>query len=168
MISHQHISLEELYDRFSHLVYRRCFVLLGNQADAEDALQEVYVKALHALDSFKGESSPMTWLYRIATNHCLNVIRSNKRRNIRHQRQAAFGDFPKSVSAEKMEVAAIVRQVLPRFNEKTQRMAICYFVDGMGQEEIATQEGLSVPTVRKRLKSFIAKANKVLEGLDKK
>jgi len=158
------LRIDELYDRYAHLVYRRCLVLLGNAADAEDALQEVFVKAMRAAQTFRGDSSPTTWLYRISTNHCLNVLRSRKRLRKRLERQAAERASLAAVPADQMEAAAQIRQVLPGFDERTQRMAVYYFVDGMSQEEIAQQVGASVPTVRKYLKKFIEKANKRLQG----
>ncbi len=161
------ISIEDLYDRYAHLVYRRCLVLLGNPADAEDALQDVFIRAMKAAADFRGESSPMTWLYRISTNHCLNVIRSNRRLRERLQKKAAEPVPLVSTGAERMEAAALVRELLPGFDSRTQHMAVFYFVDGMNQEEIAAQMDVSVPTVRKYLKRFIEKANKRLEQRDK-
>lgn len=162
------LRIEELYDRYAHLVYRRCLMLLGNVADAEDALQEVFIKVMRSADSFRGDSSPTTWLYRISTNHCLNMLRSNKRLRKRLERQAAERQALAVVlPAEQMEAAAQIRELLPSFDERTQRMAVYYFVDGMNQEEIAQQVGASVPTVRKYLNKFVEKAGKRLEGKGK-
>jgi len=57
-----------------------CYRMLGSLADAEDLMQETLTAAWGALDGFAGRSSIRTWLYRIATNRCLNVIRDAKRR----------------------------------------------------------------------------------------
>jgi len=161
------IRIEDLYDRYAHLLYRRCLALLGNPADAEDALQEVFVRAMRAADSFRGESAPSTWLYRICTNHCLNLIRSSQRRRLRQERRAQDPDRITHTPAEQMENAALIRELLPAFDRKAQELAIYYFVDEMNQQEVAEAMGLSVPTVRKRLKKFIAKAQKILsKGAD--
>lgn len=156
-------SIEELYDRFAHLVYRRCLMLLGNPAEAEDALQEVFVRAMRSLDSFRGDCSPMTWLYRISTNHCLNVIRGSKRRREGKERRVAQLQSEPPRSGPAAEEIAIVRQVLPAFERKVQEMAVLYYVDGMNLDEVARETGLSVPTVRKRLRKFVEKARKLLE-----
>jgi RNA polymerase sigma-70 factor (ECF subfamily) len=153
-------ELEQLYTRYAHLVYRRCLILLGDAADAEDAMQEVFVKAYQALDRFRAEAAPSSWLYRISTNHCLNLLRSRRRRRRRLERQAAEAGLLERVDGDKLEAAAVVRELLPRFDRRTQRMAVYYFVDGMSQQEVAAQIGASVPTVRKYLKKFIQVANR--------
>src|SRR5437763_5268258 len=59
-----------------------CYRMLGSLQDAEDALQETLLAAWLGLDGFEGRSSVRTWLYRIATNRCLNVLRSTSRRPV--------------------------------------------------------------------------------------
>jgi RNA polymerase sigma factor (sigma-70 family) len=73
--------------KFRDLVepYRRellvhCYRMLGSLQDAEDVLQETMLAAWRGLDSFEGRSSVRTWLYKIATNRCLNAVRDGKRR----------------------------------------------------------------------------------------
>jgi RNA polymerase sigma-70 factor (TIGR02960 family) len=61
-------------------VHLHCYRMLGSLTDAEDLLQETLIAAWHGLDGFAGRSSLRTWLYRIATNRCLNAIRDAKRR----------------------------------------------------------------------------------------
>jgi RNA polymerase sigma-70 factor (ECF subfamily) len=138
-------------------------MLLGNPADAEDALQEVFVRAMRAVDAFRGESSPMTWLYRISTNHCLNVLRANRRRRTGMEKRAADASFNSYAPPESIEDLAAIREILPAFDREIQALAVMYFLDGMSQQEVADEIGLSVPTVRKRLNQFIQRAKKRLK-----
>ena len=57
-----------------------CLSMLSNHTDAEEAAQDIFVKVYHSLPKFKGDSSFSTWLYRITTNHCLDVLRKRTRR----------------------------------------------------------------------------------------
>ncbi|MFZ5482572.1 MAG: RNA polymerase sigma factor, partial [Myxococcota bacterium] len=59
------LDVPALYRRYGDLVYGRCRTLLRNEADAQDAVQEIFLKLHRYKDSFRGESSPSTWLYRI-------------------------------------------------------------------------------------------------------
>ena len=59
-------------------MYGRCQYLLGDRTKAEDAMQDVFAKALGHWHEFRNESSPLTWLVRIATHHCLNVLRAER------------------------------------------------------------------------------------------
>src|SRR5207248_9304742 len=60
-----------------------CYRMLGSLADAEDALQDTLLAAWQGIGGFEGRSSLRTWLYRIATNRCLNARRSASRRPAR-------------------------------------------------------------------------------------
>ncbi|WP_315626075.1 RNA polymerase sigma factor [Thermanaerothrix sp. 4228-RoL] len=67
-----------LVDAYSTPIYRLALKILGNPQDAEDVLQETFIKALSALPTFEGRSSLSTWLYRIAVNEALMLLRRRK------------------------------------------------------------------------------------------
>jgi RNA polymerase sigma factor (sigma-70 family) len=90
-------EIAELYTRFGPMVFGRCRYLLKNEEAARDATQEVFVKVMRSLDGFRQESSPATWMVKIATNHCLNLIASDKarwrerfRQYVSHQEEGGF------------------------------------------------------------------------------
>lgn len=71
-------TFARLVDATSAHIYRVALQILGNEQDAEDVLQETYIKALKALPAFEGRSSLTTWLYRIAVNEALMIVRKHK------------------------------------------------------------------------------------------
>jgi RNA polymerase sigma-70 factor (ECF subfamily) len=73
-------AFEELVGPYRHEMQVHCYRVLGSVADAEDALQETLLAAWRGLAGFEGRSSIRTWLYRIATRRCLNMLRSHVRR----------------------------------------------------------------------------------------
>lgn len=74
------VTFEELVAAHRHELLVHCYRLLGSVTDAEDVLQEVLLAAWRGLDRFEGRASPRSWLYRIATNRCLNALRDRGRR----------------------------------------------------------------------------------------
>ncbi len=73
-------AFRALTDRYRHELHLHCYRLLGSVADAEDVLQETLLAAWRGLAEFEGRSSVRAWLYRIATNRCLNALRDARRR----------------------------------------------------------------------------------------
>ena len=71
-------AFSRLVDLTSAHVYRVALQILGSSQDAEDAMQETYIKAMHSLADFEGRSSLTTWLYRIAVNEALMLVRKRK------------------------------------------------------------------------------------------
>src|SRR6266705_2096302 len=73
-------ALDELFRRYRLVAYRVAFRLLNNEADALDAVQEAFIKALTHLPSFEGRSSFKTWLLRVVSNAALDLGRQRGRR----------------------------------------------------------------------------------------
>ena len=69
-----------LTDPYRRELQLHCYRILGGVQDAEDALQETLLSAWRALESFEERSSLRAWLYRIATNRCLNMLRDSAKR----------------------------------------------------------------------------------------
>jgi RNA polymerase sigma-70 factor (ECF subfamily) len=73
-------AFAQLTDGYRQELRLHCYRILGSTQDAEDALQETFLGAWQALANFEGRASLRTWLYRIATNRCLNMLRAASRR----------------------------------------------------------------------------------------
>ena len=116
-----------------------------------DAAQETFVKLLR-YQSRLTDQAPSSMLYTIATNVCLNMIRSSRRR----PRQTGEEALERIASSEDVEGRVLDRhlleQILGRERASTRTMAVMHYVDGMTLEEVAAHVGLSVSGVRKRLR----------------
>jgi len=151
--------LAELYEKHAAAVYGRCRYLLRDPEAAKDALQEVFAKALRSLPEFRAAASPLTWILRIATHHCLNELRA---RRAAWREQLAQIAKDRRDEVEPPERRALVRALLSAAPAESQEVAVLYFVDELTQAEIAELTGRSLPTVRKRLREFLAAARGAL------
>lgn len=149
------------YRTYGAAVYRRCLRLLRDEDLARDATQEVFVRLLQEWSAAQEPEAVLAWIYRVATNHCLNLLRSSRR----------HAETPLEISVEASGAVAVAdpqrlvaQQVLAQFDEQTQAVAVGVFVDGMEQEELARALGISRRTVTRRLGQFMASAREFLAG----
>lgn len=160
-------DLEALYRRYGRAVYRRCQYFLRQDADAKDAMHEVFVKVALRYDDFRGQASPLTWMIRIATNHCLNELRGRRAGwRKRFERQIRIEASPSPTGRSSLERQELIRLALTDMPATLQQAAVHYFVDEMTQAQSAAACACSVPTLRKRLRQFVARARKRLQKDD--
>lgn len=145
------LELDHLYRTCGPSMLRRARVLLGDEQAARDALHDVFMRAMRSGDSFRGDASPMTWLYRVITNHCLNAIRDRARRTELLARDHQLTPELEHASPDDRLAVSTVLEQLP---EELREIAVYYFVDQMNREEIAKLLGVSLRTVGNRLERF--------------
>jgi RNA polymerase sigma-70 factor (ECF subfamily) len=155
-------ELEGLYRAYGPLVRRRARTILGDDLEAQDAMQEVFVRVIGAMNEFRRQSQPSTWLYRITTNLCLNRLRDGRRRRDHLVRLGE--EAPRTVRAPGLppEARATLRRVLAQIAPELAEIAVYYYVDEMDQAEIARALGVSRRTIGYRLDRFRAEAQKAL------
>ncbi len=156
--------LQSLYVKYGSAVYGRCRFILRDGSAAEDAMQDVFARAMVNESSFRAEASPLTWLMKIATHHCLNVLRSagagwhEEYAAMQVVRGEAHGGAPA------LEARDLVRKSLSKFDLETQQAVIHYWVDDLTLEEVAVVLERSVPTIRKRLRAFADATGQTFAG----
>jgi len=153
----------ELYRTYGPAAYRRCLKLLRDRDAAQDATQEVFVKVVRDIAKLDDPSIVLPWIYRVATNHCLNILRDRSRHG-----EAALGELEiaDDAAATPFPDRHLARAVLSRFDEGTRAVAVGVLVDGMGHEELAGALGISRKTVERRLARFLERARKLVSGDD--
>ncbi len=151
-----------LVERHEANVYGLCIKMLRNPEDAEDCLQEVFVKAYKALPSFREEARFSTWIYRIATNACLMRIRKKKLDTVSLDQPLELGEaeIPRDVADWTTDPASMVMNeelggvLTKHINALPANNRIVFVlrdVHGLSTEETGDILGLSVPAVKSRL-----------------
>jgi RNA polymerase sigma-70 factor (ECF subfamily) len=155
-------KVAELYKLYGPAIYRRCLRLLGDKEAARDATQEVFGKLMRDVAKLEGRDTALPWIYRVAMNHCLNVRRNAGRRGEEPMPELEIAEPETAGGLDTAPERQIAQQVLSRFDEKTQAIAVGVFVDGMEHEEVAHALGISRRTVSRKLDRFVANARKYL------
>jgi len=149
--------LEEDMAQWEVPLLRTCFLLLGDAALAEDAVQETFIKAWRAYHSWRGEASEKTWLMRIAVNTCRDMQRSKWFLHI--DRKVNMEDLPEaSISFDTPDDTLI--QAIFSLPLSLRRIIVLKYYQEMTASEIAQAMGISRRTVHYRLE----KAERLLKG----
>ncbi|WP_257448690.1 RNA polymerase sigma factor [Archangium lipolyticum] len=150
-------QIASLFDQHGPRVYRRALRLLGNPADAEEATQEIFIRALRAAQGFRQQSQMTTWLYQITTHYCLNLIRDRSRRAELHAEHVApLVDGTDRPDPAHPDDLLLLRRLLSTADERQAAAAVYVFLDGMSHEEAAEVLGVSKRTVGNLLERFQA------------
>jgi RNA polymerase sigma-70 factor (ECF subfamily) len=160
-------AFEELYRAHAGKLFSVACRMLGNAADAEDLLQEIFLSAHRKLDGFRGESALGTWLYRLATNHCLDYLRSRAART--NQLTDALDDEPglfeagRQGLAEQTVTRMDLERAMARLPEGCRAAFILHDVQGLEHREVADALGIAEGTsksqvhkARLRLRAFLS------------
>lgn len=145
-------DIGELYVKHRASVLRRAMQILGNDAEARDVVQEVFVTLINKPSQFDGRSSIMTWLYSVTTHLCLNKIRNaSTRRRILEER---VKPITPATAGPSMVERAEVQEILARVPEELAQVAIYYYFDELTHDEIAQILGCSRRNVGHLLTKF--------------
>lgn len=160
--------MARLYSEYGYVIHRRCLAYLGDAAAADDAVQEVFVRALQGAAHYRGEASPRTWLCRIADHLCVDLLRRRVRNPVRALDVSADPhgedtlELTPAARSDDREALISAHRLLQQLEPESQRLAMLYYVDELTQEELATELGLSRRTIGKRLQALLARARKLL------
>jgi RNA polymerase sigma-70 factor (ECF subfamily) len=156
-------AFDVLVERYQSKIYGLVYNMTSNREDAEDLVQEIFVKAYRALPRFKGKSSFYTWLYRIAVNKTINY---RKKRN--RKRAMSLDEFDSEIKLDDVyhdltskgsplrnlsltELQKKMNEALQNLSEKHRTVVILHDMQGVPHENIAKMTGASVGTIRSRL-----------------
>jgi RNA polymerase sigma factor (sigma-70 family) len=156
-------AYDELVRRYQTRIYSLAYNMTSSKEDAEDMVQDVFVKAYSSLKNFRGTSSFYTWIYRIAINRTINFVKKRKRRQAMSlddvdggiERDPAYVELSARESpvrdASLAELQEKLNKALLTLSEKHRTVVVLHDIQGMPHDEIARMTGCSEGTVRSRL-----------------
>ncbi|MBB4825241.1 RNA polymerase sigma-70 factor (ECF subfamily) [Sporosarcina luteola] len=157
-----HEAFEEIVTMFQHRLYQVCYRMLGNRQEAEDIAQEAFVRAYVNIHTYDQKRKFSTWLFRIATNLCIDRIRKKKPDYYldaevpgteglnMYSQIAATGDLPED-EVEKMETQERIQYEIGRLPDKYRSVIILRYMEELPLQEISDILELPLGTVKTRV-----------------
>jgi RNA polymerase sigma-70 factor (ECF subfamily) len=161
-------AFEEVYRTHAGRLYSVACRMVGNRADAEDLLQEIFLAAHRKLDSFRGESALGTWLYRLATNLCLDHLRSRAART--GQLTDALDDEPGLADegtrglADRTLTRMDLERALAQLPEGCRAAFVLHDVEGLEHREVAEALGIAEGTSKSQVHKARLRLRALLGG----
>jgi len=153
-------AFDSLVAKYAPQVYNLAYRMVGHPEDAEDMAQAVFIRVFRAIKSFRGTSSFNTWLYRVATNVCLDELKRRKRRPVSTEwpREEDVPLDPPSAAAVDPETAVLrrerqelVQRAIQSLPESQRVVLVLADIQGLSYDEISEALGASLGTVKSRL-----------------
>lgn len=151
--------------RHQRQVYRVCYRFAGNQEDAADLVQDVFIRAFRSLGRFKHESSLRTWLYRIAVNTCLSRVAVPQPvrapiDEVEMSDQRADGPLETVLASER---AAAVRAAIGQLPPKQRATVVLRIYEGLSHQEISHVLGSTVGAAKANLCHALGNLRRILQ-----
>lgn len=151
-------AFEELIRQYEKKVYTLCFRMCGNSEDAEEAAQDAFLALWRGIDRFRQESSLSTWIYRLATNACIDTLRRRKKQSgsVSLDDEELFVDAVDTSpqpqeTVEHREAQKLLQEGLSALLEEYRKVLILREIEGLSYTEIAESASIELGTVKSRI-----------------
>jgi len=145
-----------LYRKYAASIYWVCMKYVRNKEDAEDMVNQVFIKVQQNLAGFKGQSRIYSWIYRIAVNECIQLFRKRKF----EVDGAGVADFEEMLHAspeEQMDACLLVERITREADRETVEIVFLLYLEGLTQEEVVEKLGISRTTIHRKVTAFKAR-----------
>jgi RNA polymerase sigma-70 factor (ECF subfamily) len=161
-------AFEEVYRAHSGRLYSVACRMLGNPSDAEDLLQEIFLAAHRKLESYRGEAALGTWLYRLATNLCLDHLRSRATRTGQVtgalDDEIGLQDAGSRALAERTVARMDIERALQSLPEGCRAAFVLHDIEGLEHREVADVLGIAEGTSKSQVHKARLRLRALLSG----
>lgn len=159
---HKSAAFDDLVDGYERRIFNLIYRLIGDYDEAADLTQDTFVAAYRSFESFRSDSSPYTWLYRIAVNVCKNRFRERERHPdidslpledcevVIGEGTAIHPPTPER-ALERQEMRRLVEEAIQSLPDDYRIVAVLRDLQGLSYQEIAEAADLSVDVVKTRI-----------------
>lgn len=146
---------ERAVSLYGNSIYRLCTVMLGNREDAQDAVQDCFLRYITKAPDFTDETHEKAWIIKVASNVCKDILRQRK--------HTSFLSLEEIRNISTSEDNAQILGMLSSLDEKYRIVVHLHYVEGYDVNEISSMLGLSVSAVKKRLQRGREKLREIYE-----
>jgi RNA polymerase sigma factor (sigma-70 family) len=169
----RNFAFNQLVRKYQQKVYWHIRKMVIDHDDADDLTQETFIKIWNGLDSFKGNSQLFTWIYRIATNECLNFLRKKRLRfflPIGDVEEELLGKLEVSTQTDSLmggdEIQLKLQKVLLKLPQKQRVVFNMRYFDDLKYEDIAEITGTSVGALKASYHHAVQKIERLINETD--
>ncbi|MFH1675436.1 MAG: sigma-70 family RNA polymerase sigma factor [bacterium] len=179
LVSRVLVGSDEAFEELVRLYYDRVRALvwhhLHREDELDDALQDIFLKAYRALPDFRRQSNFYTWLFRIASNYCIDRLKKRRLELVslddnekRDGIEARVADKPETPEEKygRTERIALVRKALMMLDPIHENIIVLREIEGLSYDEISETLGLGMGTVKSRLARARTELKSILEEMD--
>lgn len=156
-----------LVERYSHSVFRLAFRITGNEYDAEDVVQEAFLRAYRQLHRYESRAGFGTWIYRIASNYALDLIRARRRHGEEEVNENAMATAADQPSQDRLvfsgEIQRRVDEVMATLTPQERLAFTLRHLEGQSIEEIGAVLGIAANATKNSIFRAVQKLRKGLE-----
>ena len=153
-----------LMESYQHILYSHIYRIVGNHQDTDDVLQDVFVKVFRSIDNFQKRSKLSTWLYRIASNEAITLLRKRKTRTETLDSLVNMGIHtnPSSEEYDASHIQELLNSAINSLPEKQRVVFLLRYYDELPYKEISEITGTSIGGLKasfhiavKKVKDFV-------------
>ena len=150
-----------MFERYTNLLYRLCYSILLVREDAEDAVQDVFLKYYRKQPTFADEDHEKAWFIRVAVNHCKDILRRRKLREF-----IPFSEVEELLAEKEAEANdSGVLQAIFELADRYRIVMILHYLEGYPVKEVAKLCGISQSAVKMRLSRGREQLKERLKGV---
>jgi RNA polymerase sigma-70 factor (ECF subfamily) len=149
-------AVDALYRKYASSLYWVCLKYVKNKEDAEDMVNQVFIKVQQNLPGFNGQCHIYSWMYRIAVNECIQLFRKRKF-EADGGSLPDFEDMLRASPEESLDARILLERMTKDADPETVEIVFLLYLEGLTQQEVVEKLGISRTTVHRKVVAFKAK-----------